>query len=786
MAVKREILLSYLERNGRETGTAKALYNFTGASGVLVYNNLYPVSDHHISGQIDGLYTPGISIGESDVLETTAAHTGDFVQFDTSGLLQVGSGIDFEEWTALFSLRQALPQAIDYSKQKVLLSSSHNASGISGFNFGIANNRVFYSYPHTDGLNPGDPLYGNSIKTSLNKEELAEKSVVSVSRSTGFNADLNYIEISVHDFIDQKVSTKRIQAQDRHSNHWFMGDFYQTLPPYEVYYQGFDGFINDFILVSGSLSESDRDDLSKVFFASGYNKEGVTAQTVSFTKVTGYSSIDHNAITGSGITGYDFEKITEISTYDTDNTPSSVSLYSNLPKTGLQTGRKRQFVTGIATGSTIEYTPQEEQTFFDCGLISGYSKNNIITKQVLDSDDVLEVYSYLDCGEDKYLSMIPKIIARDGGVTSESNIYLIDEAYTGENLNIYKNGVLQSEASRNLLVSGVTVTGGRLNYESGPGGYITGILDLGVEDGIRSGQTYYVDFSEDYLQNENGQPMTNSMGALTGLKDQIKHEWDAGTGVYGSNGLIYTSGLITAQRDGLLLVHTISGSERLPDWEYNGAGTGYARLSTTVKLDYVGDYEMQNTSEIVSSGKFKTDDEIMYDKFNSGRKAYYVWNNQADTLRYNGSGIDNKMYFNNYYLNLTGYASVDSNINSDVYFNGQKMTSGVNYDIYNDILNSSGRVIRFDMKSLDGAVGLFSFSPSVSGMGSFNRFTGEGASSLDAGFGLMNEQVWVNGVRTTEYDKASDFSKRTFGIKLKAKTVPQYTDLGSAGAVGIE
>ncbi len=784
MAVKREILLSYLERNGRETGTAKALYNFTGASGVLVYNNLYPVSDQHISGEdgiyrINGLYTPGISIGESDVLETTAAHTGDFVQFDTSGLLQVGSGIDFEQWTALFSLRQTSPQAVDYSKQRVLLSSSHNASGISGFNFGIANNRVFYSYPHTDGLNPGDPYYGNSIRTYLNKEELAEKSVVSVSRSTGFNADLNYIEISVHDFIDRKVSTKRIQARDRHSNHWFMGDFYQTLPPYEVYYQGFDGFINDFVLVSGSLSESDRDDLSKVFFASGYNKEGVTAQTVSFTKVTGYSSIDHNAITGSGITGHDFEKITEISTYDIDNTPSSVSLYLNLPKTGLQTGRKRQFETGIATGSTIEYLPQEEQTLFDCGLISGYSKNNIITEQTLDSDDVLEVYSYLDCGGDKNLSLIPKIIPRDGGVASESNIYLVDENYTGENLNIYKNGVLQSEASKNLLTSGVTVAGRRLNYELGPGGYITGILDLGVEDGIKSGQTYYVDFSEDYNQNENGHIISSTMGVLTGSKDQAKYEWDKG-------GFLFTSGTITAQRDGLLLVHANTSSERLPDWEYNGVGTGYARLSTTVKLNYIGDYEMQNTSEIVSSGKFETDDEIMYDKLNSGRKTYYVWTGQGDAIRYNGAGADGKMYFNNYYLNLTGYTSLDSDINSDVYFNGQKMTSGINYDIYDDILNSSGKVIRFDTNSLDGATGLLSFSPSVSGMGSFNRFTGEGASSLDAGFGLMNEQIWVNGVRTTEYDKASDFSKRTFGVKLTAKTVPQYTDLGSAGAVGIE
>ena len=780
MAVKREILLSYLERNGRETGTAKALYNFTGASGVLIYNNLYPVSDHYISGEINGLYTPGISIGKSDVLENTAANVEDFVEFDTSGLLQIGSGIDFEQWTALLSLKQTSPQAVDHSKQRILLSSSHNASGISGFNLGIVNNRVFYSYPLTDGLNPGDLLYGNSIRTFLNKEELAEKSVVSISRSTGSNDSLNYIEISVHDFIDKKVSTKRIRAKDRHSNEWFMGDFHETLTPYESIYQGFNGLINDFILVSGSLSEGDRDDLSKVFFASGYNREGVVAQTVSFTKVTGYSSVDHNAITGSGITGYEFEEVSQISTYDEDNTPSSVSLYSNIPKTGLQTGKKRQFETGIATGSTLEYLPQEEQTFFDCDLISGYSKNNIVPQKRLDSDDVLEVYSYLDCGEDRGLSLVPKIISRDGGVSSESNIYILDENYTGENLNIYRNGILQSEASRGLLVSGVTITEARINYESGPGGYITGILDLGVGDGIKSGQTYYIDFSEDYTQNENGQIITSTMGALTGLKGQVKYEWDKG-------GFIFTSGLITAQRDGLLLVHAPFGSERLPDCELNEpGGIGCARLSTTVKLDYVGDYEMQNSSEIVSSGKFKTDDEIMYDKFNSGRKAYYSWTSQADLTRYNGSGNDNQMYFNNYYLNLTGSANSDSDINSDVYFNGQKMTSGINYDIYNDIYNSSGRVVRFDMGSLSGATGLFSFSPAVSGMGSFNRFTGEGASFLNAGFGLMNEQVWVNGVRTKEYDKASIFSKRALGVKLKTKTVPQYTDLGSAGAAGIE
>ena len=805
MAVKRQILIDYLERNGIETGNAKALYNFTGASGVLVYNNLYSTGDHHISGEIDGSFTPGLSLGKSDTLESTAANTGDFGQFDASGLMQIGSGIDFEDWTVLLSLRQVDPQATDYSRQRILLSSSHNATGISGFNLGVVNNRAFYSYPNTDGVSPASPVFGNYISTSINKEELAEKSVVSLSRKKSQQeAQQNLVEVSVHDFIDNKVVTKQILANDRHSDEWFVGGFYETLNDYTGYYESFDGFINDFIVISGALNESARDDLSKVFFASGHDKEGIAAREVSFTKVTGYSTVDHNAITGSGVTGFDFEKVSQTTALDDDNDPTSVSLYANIGKTGLLTGRKRTFTTGVATGSTIEYTQQPEKTYYDVDLISGYSKDFIVSDSKMDADDVVEIYSYLDNGSETKLSMEPRRILRDGGIEKESSIYLVDSNYSGEHLNVYQNGVYQEPAAENLIINNRNAEGERFLYTSGWGvthtgdDSVTGILELGIKDGIKSGQKYVVDLTPDldpsYGSTGYGAIMEGQMGVLTGHIDTVKDEWDTA-------GFIINSGVVTAARDGLLIVHkpyfNMTG-DRLPTMESNFEMTGYADVNTIIRLDYQGDYEFQNNSDIVSSGKFKADDEILYDKMVSGSDRHFIWSGQDDQAMgspYVGTGISGKMYFNNYYLGTTGKITDSKDINTDIYVNGQKMTSGVNFNVHEDLPNSSGFVVNMDLNSFHPAGGwagqspyLISFVPTVSGHGHFNEmiYSGGNPDAVNAGFGLMDEQVWFNGIRSTDYKKASKFSKKVQGVRLSAKTITQYTDLGAAGKAGLE
>ena len=238
--------------------------------------------------------------------------------------------------------------------------------------------------------------------------------------------------------------------------------------------------------------------------------------------------------------------------------------------------------------------------------------------------------------------------------------------------------------------------------------------------------------------------------------------------------------------------------DRLPTMESNFEMTGYADVNTIIRLDYQGDYEFQNNSDIVSSGRFKADDEILYDKMVSGSDRHFIWSGQDDQAMgspYVGTGISGKMYFNNYYLGTTGKITDSKDINTDIYVNGQKMTSGVNFNVHEDLPNSSGFVVNMDLNSFHPAGGwagqspyLISFVPTVSGHGHFNEmiYSGGNPDAVDAGFGLMDEQVWFNGIRSTDYKKASKFSKKVQGVRLSAKPITQYTDLGAAGKAGLE
>jgi len=791
MAVKKDIFVGYLEKRGIETGRLSILYNFTGSSGVLMYNNALPTGDHFSGGYIRGDASPGISVGKGDLLETSTAGQVGYSHFDGTGsLMQVGTGIDFEDWTMLFSIKQLEEQAVKYGLQRVLVTSSSTPDAVSGFSFGVAGNKAFYQYPDTDGINPAHGDFGNDIKTITNNEDLAEHAIISVSRQkpsmgtagtagTAGNAG-KLIEISVHDVIEDKVVTKsQYGANDRHSYNWYMGNYSSSAFSHPRY-AGFSGYVDDMILVSGFLPENIRHELSKTFCATAYQREGATLQEVSFTKVTGYSTIDYNAVTGTGITGFEFHKVEDITPLDEDNDPSVISLYAAVGITGLQTGEKRVYLTGEDTATTVEYVNVDEKTTFDSSIISGYARDVIIPKDVLDDDDVMEVYSYSTDLTERDLSLKPKRIPQE-----PNDIYLLDEFYTGENVNVYKNGVLQSSASQQLVPENAEVF-----YDTDVDNYVTGFYELGPEHGIRRGQRYYVDFMGDYSQ-----PgiISSTMACLTGVSGN-----HGAANEYADGGFLFTSGTITAQRDGLLLVHKPAGSERLPGWTYNSEGTGIGELSTVVKLDYGGDYVLQNSGELESSGKFLATDDLVYDKLLSGVSRHFLWEGQSDSNKLWGTGSVGVIYFYGYDLNGTwngayGWEAFSnrSDIGHDVYFNGQKMTSGINYTIdYVGGIVSSGYGVKFDMDTLNGATGTVQRAATVSGMEEFNRHTGVGASSFQAPFSLMREQVWVNGVRqekgeNKDYVKRSKFSRAASGKRLGSKVSSIYsTNATTAGSAG--
>ena len=301
---------------------------------------------------------------------------------------------------------------------------------------------------------------------------------------------------------------------------------------------------------------------------------------------------------------------------------------------------------------------------------------------------------------------------------------------------------------------------------------------------------YYADFTDDYIP-PSGEALSGSiggvergLGVLTGLSgtdaENVGTEWDVG-------GVVHKTRTGTADRDGLLLVHVSAGSERL-----------IQGLRSKVKLDYAPDFVLQNSGELESSGKFLVTDDLIYDKLSNGTDKHFVWSGQSDNFKLQGSGSDGVMYFYGYNLNVPwdemyGERGTTnrSDISSDVYLNGQKMTSGINYTIdYIGGSASSGFGLKFDMDTLNGATGTVHFAATVSGMEQFNHHTGVGASFLQAPFGLMREQVWVNGVRQErgdgkDYVKRSKFSRSASGKRLGAKTSSIYsTNVSTAGSSG--
>jgi hypothetical protein len=267
--------------------------------------------------------------------------------------------------------------------------------------------------------------------------------------------------------------------------------------------------------------------------------------------------------------------------------------------------------------------------------------------------------------------------------------------------------------------------------------------------------------------------------------------------------MIGVSGEVEARTDTLLLVHKPGGSERLPGWVYNGDGTGPANLSTIVKPDYVGDYEIENSGDLQSSGAFGSSDDMMYDKI-VGNARYFAWTGQSDNhegtnrSEIAGSGTSGIIYFCDYFLGYEPYSVINnsSDIKTDIYFNGQKMTSGVNYTIdhvKDDYL--SGYAIKMDADTINDATGAFQLAPTVSGLELCNYHSGNfenEASSLQTPFTLMEEQVWINGKRvkfgeSEDYVKASRFSRLSNGKKLRPKTATVYgTNAGVSASSGLE
>jgi hypothetical protein len=778
---KTSIIYSFLENNNIESGNAKVFYHFTGASGYLIYNDLHSHSAHtNSSDQLLASFIPGISVGQDDEIQDTSAGVGDnYGYFNSSGAVKLGAPIDYDGWTVFMHIneQQATPpqSSLVRDRSRVLLSSMLNPTSISGFNIGLNGaNRLYFEYPTG---------YTSTLKTFTLPEEVGTNILFSASLGVG-SGDL---ELSLHDIPNKKNYVKKFHnlatasdsdqtlSEFKHSDKWYIGNF---KTPGGDLHTGYSGYIDSFLLISGYVGEESRNDIAKTYFISGYTEETEVSSPVTGYSKNSYAFVNPTGFLNRGVTSTGYSLLETL----TDPDGASVPIYSTYDISGDITGQIVDYHTSTDEVVTEEIITQPAVEYYRPENIQGACLDTFVfIKDNTDADDDIEIYSYLTGTANHNLR--PSYVPGDG-------IYQLDSAHTGEKVNLYRNGLLQAEESQDL-----NLTGFDFNYVSYT---TTGYFEVGPEHGVVSGQKYYVDFSYDYISGGAGSGSVgvsagclgagDSMAIITGNTPSNFGNEFGNVGGVGQH-TIKTSGYVTASRDGLTLLH--SGT----------AGTlGDNKTKVNIKLTYDADYSMTGTSSIypqvnpstpggnTASVDFDSETDVfVYDKMDHNNQSkYFVYTGQERADGLYGKKANGELDLKSYYIGEADVNS-DTGIAYDAYLHGQKLTSGVEYNLVSQ--HNTPEMIRFDTTKFDPSTGLIQMAPLTSGSKLFNRDTENGASrSIDTVFEIVGEQVWKNGqrqIKDSDYTLVSDSSLLRDGVIVPIQSgATVYSTTGKAGSVG--
>ena len=99
--------------------------------------------------------------------------------------------------------------------------------------------------------------------------------------------------------------------------------------------------------------------------------------------------------------------------------------------------------------------------------------------------------------------------------------------------------------------------------------------------------------------------------------------------------------------------------------------------------------------------------------------------------------------------------------------------------------------IEFDVSTFGGATGLIHIAPLTSGTKNFDQASSNGTDSfIEPNFKIVDEQVWVEGVRQakdSQYEIVDSSSKKKKGKRIDNDgiTFEAYSSISSDGTIGI-
>ena len=402
------ILIKTFEKNFLETGNLVAFYSFDNPSGKVVFNQLYSSGDHFITGdssKIDVDLYPAISVGStSNPTSSTPAGSG---YFDYTDRLQVGTGINVEDWCVFFNFLQSTPPSGVSSS--ILASTMSNPNDTSGVNIGLnAANKVYVDFINSSG----------NRQTYVHSQELSNfNNLVSVGK------DGESLEIIYHDFINDKNDLEVFDVSGaKNSTDWFIG----AMPTMYGGYTGFSGYFDDILITKGGYAEAAKNIISDAFFTtgleSGYNKEVVVYSN----EVTG-RTLNYTGVTGTGVTGYENVLV---------DTVNGVPIYNSSGVTGLLTGITVEYLTGGLNISGTGISGVEPYNDFDFNYANKYADNCLIFNKKIDTSLKYEIYTF----NSGYTGQQVQGLNEELIYNYDDNTFITLTGYSGQNLNVYMDG----------------------------------------------------------------------------------------------------------------------------------------------------------------------------------------------------------------------------------------------------------------------------------------------------------------------------------------------------------
>lgn len=431
-----------MTKNTLNPDDLKIYYNFSNISGdSIVFNELYSTGTQYNDGCVIFDNNPGFIVGYNPSGFNDYFGSGFFYG---DSIFRIGNTINYDNWTLFLGYQNSGCQ-IDRNIGTILISNKENIYDQSGFCLGYNGAGKFFIELTKDNLNK---TYSTNFLSKKNN-------LISLSKNN------NIFEISMHDVASNSHFTESYLLDDyKFSNLWFLGNSYNK----NNFYTGFKGYIDDFIMISGFISNTKRIELSKALFITGYIPATTVLKQETFLKNDSVSYLE-NQIIGTGITGYQNINIGSIPRKE--GPPIGICLKSGI--TGFLYGDVVQFNKTVNSGTRNYYERRKEQFLYDNNSMLKYSESSLKFLYSLDEKDIYEIYTFLTNSNNiKNLNLTDPLT---------NSIYL-DVPYSGQSVNLYLNGVLEQAVlnQQNLNLSGGYYLDEPQNI------YSSGIYDALIDD----------------------------------------------------------------------------------------------------------------------------------------------------------------------------------------------------------------------------------------------------------------------------------------------------------------